>query len=299
MNNTISQQQYRILQDHEIIQVGDEYKSRDYSWLTCMYSIGSTPKEKIDNEIIFSFRRPLPIMPGYRYLEASDVIQEGDECWCSSCEAWETTVAAGDTPKMYNRAYRRKLEVPKPTVDPGKGYRLLADDEVIKEGDEYLSYQNDWRYSFSVGSTPKSQELWYRRKLEVPKPTVDPGKGYRLLADDEVIKEGDECWCSFFKAWETTVAAGGTPKIYNRAYRRKIEQSIINNTKPIIINDVEVIVTNMKEGFTQDVIVNINKNTWSSVDGCFVSYRQYNDVIDIVYDIRKIGFTGRIILPAL
>jgi hypothetical protein len=249
MNNTISQQQYRILQDHETLQNGDEWSNPfcgypDWEQDDSDYKQNRTvANAKICHcNSKLQYRRPLPIMPGYRYLVAGDVVMEGDE---------------------------------------------------------YNSIVN-WYPSISINCPITIQDVGtYRRKLEAPKPMVDPGEGYRLLKDDEVIKEGDECWCSFFKAWETTVAAGDTPKRYNRAYRRKLEQSIINNTKPIIINDVEVIVTNMKEGFTQDVIVNINKNTWSSVDGCFVSYRQYNDVIDIVYDIRKIGFTGRIILPAL
>jgi hypothetical protein len=104
---------------------------------------------------------------GYRLLKDDEVIQEGDECWCSFCKAWETTAAPGDMPKMYNQAYRRKLEAPKPMIDPGEGYRLLQDDEVIKAGDEFWSIdQNVWTPTTFQGFTPEEQDLTYRRKLE-------------------------------------------------------------------------------------------------------------------------------------
>jgi hypothetical protein len=118
--NNAPQQQYRILRSNETVQKGDEFRS-DSSWLDCRSTIGKTVQQNVDAEPqtfdIVSFRRPQPIMPGYRYLEENEVIQEGDEYLCSCCDAWETTVAAGDTPKMYNRAYRRKLEQVQPPTD--------------------------------------------------------------------------------------------------------------------------------------------------------------------------------------
>jgi hypothetical protein len=51
----------------------------------------------------------------------------------------------------------------------------------------------------------------------------DPGEGYRLLADDEVIQKGDEYWTTSCKVWDYTTCPGSTPEKQRCVYRRKIE----------------------------------------------------------------------------
>jgi|WetSurMetagenome_2_1015567.scaffolds.fasta_scaffold99604_3 hypothetical protein len=117
----------------------------------------------------------------------------------------------------------KELGTPEVKVDPGEGYRLLADDEVIKTGDEFWSIdQNVWTLTTFQGFTPEEQDLTYRRKLAAPEPTLDPGEGYRLLKDDEVIQEGDEYWATSCKVWDYSTCVGSTPEKQCCVYRRKI-----------------------------------------------------------------------------
>jgi len=172
MNNTNNpQQQYRILRSNEIIQKGDQYKwSGNTDWYDCRSTIGKTVQQNVDAEPrtfdTGSFRRPLPIMPGYRYLEENEVIKTGDEFWSIDQNVWTLTTFQGFTPEEQDLTYRRKLAAPEPTLDPGEGYRLLKDDEVIQEGDEYWATScKVWDYSTCVGSTPEKQCCVYRRKI--------------------------------------------------------------------------------------------------------------------------------------
>jgi hypothetical protein len=67
-------------------------------------------------------------------------------------------------------------------IDPGEGYRLLRDEEVIQECDEFLAYTQTWFLTSdaneqrTVGENiqdSNSDVLAYRRKLESSKPAVD------------------------------------------------------------------------------------------------------------------------------
>ena len=58
-------------------------------------------------------------------------------------------------------------------------------------------------------------------------PDIDPGTGWRLLAEDEVIEQGDE-WLtppSYLNVWQATCYRGGgeTPRRTGDTYRRRVE----------------------------------------------------------------------------
>jgi len=57
-----------------------------------------------------------------------------------------------------------------------------------------------------------------------PWPAIDPGPGWRLLAHDEVIEEGDE-WLAapaYLNVWWTTCYRGATPRKTGGPYRRRV-----------------------------------------------------------------------------
>jgi hypothetical protein len=117
--NNAPQQQYRILRSNETVQKGDEFRS-DSSWLDCRSTIGQTVQQNVDVEPqtfdIGSFRRPLPIIPGYRYLEEGDVIQEGDE-YKSIVNLYPSISINYPITIQDVGTYRRKLAAPKPPTD--------------------------------------------------------------------------------------------------------------------------------------------------------------------------------------
>jgi hypothetical protein len=255
--NNAPQQQYRILRSNETVQQGDEFRVGSI-WIDCRSTIGKTVQQNVDavpqTFDIVSFRRKLPILPGYRYLEENEVIQEGDEY--NSLNNWRPIIVSGSP---------------------------------LSRGD--------------VG--------YFRRKLEVkeaPEPMVDPGEGYRLLADDEVIQKGDECWCSSCEAWETTGCSGNMPKIYNRAYRRKLEQiQSPTDTKPSTDDDGFVRVQTKGGSFMMKLYPTFFRQRvkicstpdndsfeWETEDAEAHSDTDFGTLDQCMQDIRNAGFTGRV-----
>lgn len=66
---------------------------------------------------------PEKVVEGDQYLSADGEWRGASNWLMSGCQG--------------TMAYRRKIEPVKP-VDPGEGYRILGDDEVCKEGDQFL-----------------------------------------------------------------------------------------------------------------------------------------------------------------
>ena len=85
--------------------------------------------------------------------------------------------------------------------EPGEGYRLLAKfpDEYLQEGDEVFQI-GAWRPSFNRShSQGQSSEMWYRRRIEQPKPepkhytlqvgyTYDVPSGHRITVTEHGIE---------------------------------------------------------------------------------------------------------------
>lgn len=75
------------------------------------------------------------------------------------------------------------------TVDPGKGYRILAVGEIIEDGDEYRSNVDDQWYPSCDAGDPVPGYRPYRRPV---KPSTKPVATHRDLTVGETILDGDE-----------------------------------------------------------------------------------------------------------
>jgi len=58
----------------------------------------------------------------------------------------------------------REVDPPKPTIDPGDGWRLLGDDEERKDGDEFLSTNGVWLKSYPKSN--RADHCPYRRRIK-------------------------------------------------------------------------------------------------------------------------------------
>jgi hypothetical protein len=106
-----------------------------------------------------------------------------------------------------------------PKPDPGEGYRILSKDppEDLQPGDEYepVASNGDWVESENAHTNRKQgPRIWYRRKIETPKPPEpeyrepvlpgDAGKACEFSLDGNEWTEGklrgyvDGFWKSFF-----------------------------------------------------------------------------------------------------
>jgi hypothetical protein len=84
----------------------------------------------------------------------------------------------------------REVSAPTPPIEPPEGYRLLSGDDVIADGDFYLSKNGCWYDSTSIGALVKSQiapnnARAYARKI-VPK--------YRPFANAEEFEPHRDRW---------------------------------------------------------------------------------------------------------
>jgi len=102
-------------------------------------------------------------------------------------------------------------------------YRFLEVGEMVQEGDEYYggdkwyvtNYNPAWKCTAAASNV-------YRRKV---KPIGEPIQHteYRLLEVGEMVQEGDECYCGFFRNWRATDNYGELVCNGGLAYRRKVE----------------------------------------------------------------------------
>ena len=95
---------YRDLAHDEVIRQGDEFLNGFDSWLPVV-SIGA----KWDNYYFRPMRRPVRIQsPGWRYLDAGETVQAGDETFCENVGFWPLSIVNGS--QLNNeRMFRRKL----------------------------------------------------------------------------------------------------------------------------------------------------------------------------------------------
>lgn len=98
------------------------------------------------------------------------------------------------------------------TVNPGYGYRLLKDGEIIQRGDESLDIVWQDRVELfhsergaNIGEPMGPGRFPTRRKIDV-------GSGYRLVGEIEVLKEGDQsCMVKYLHEgtwWPISVSMG-------------------------------------------------------------------------------------------
>lgn len=98
---------YRDLAIGETIRQGDEFWTFGYGpWADAGHAeIGKTV-----NKFNSRHRRPVRIQsPGWRYLDAGETVQAGDEVWCHSFRHWERCGVLCDSPVNNEKLFRRKL----------------------------------------------------------------------------------------------------------------------------------------------------------------------------------------------
>ena len=97
---------YRDLAHGEVIRKGDEFLNS----ITKKWQVRS-----VDTFVPLSghhvrHRRPVRIQSdGWRYLDAGETVQAGDEVWCHSFRHWECLTVLYDSPVNNDRIFRRKL----------------------------------------------------------------------------------------------------------------------------------------------------------------------------------------------
>jgi len=121
-----------------------------------------------------------------------------DYGWYSNGIRSPGKISQGDLVAEYVEPVKADSKPADNRVNPGDGYRLLNVGEVEQADDEWYSRNDDeWRKTVCAGMKVTdfdvSQGYSIRRKdLPPEKPVVDPGEGYRLLADDEITLSTDE-----------------------------------------------------------------------------------------------------------
>ena len=100
---------FRDLAIGEVIRETDEYLSLDFN----TWESGKDTPKGIGQPIEcwhVRHRRPVRIQsPGWRYLDAGETVQAGDEVWCYSFRHWERLTVLYDSPVNNDRIFRRKL----------------------------------------------------------------------------------------------------------------------------------------------------------------------------------------------
>ncbi len=150
----------------------------------------------------------------WRRLEVGEVIEEGDEFqkkdgnWLPVDHAW-----VGEAVTVYHRPHRRRR------VPPPDSRDLPAAVAELRERVARLEAVIPKSVSVSNAEEPENKGGTM--------PDIDPGTGWRLLAEDEVIEQGDE-WLtppSYLNVWQATCYRGGgaTPRRTGDTYRRRVE----------------------------------------------------------------------------
>lgn len=237
---------YRFLSLGEIFRVGDEVLAVNQVWHPILLPYDGAHMKPDSRPTRRKIGRESAVPgPGYKVLSHGERIHPRDEYYDEGSGAWIITSRAGET--IDDGTYRRKIPVsshdhatdsgqracpvcsgkavvghvgikptvPQPKVCPGFGYRLLEIGEVIRKSDEAFA-EGRWQSYEDEGQIFDGKLFFFprRRKIE-----VDPGFGYRLLADGEMILKSDQYHST--GGWITTSFAGG--QAYADSYRRKIE----------------------------------------------------------------------------
>jgi len=167
------EQEYRMLEEGEIIQAGDECISPGNSdWTPVQYTVG----QPVIPGCADLFRRPVTHpapQQEYRLLEVGEQVQAGDESSRNGLAPWvpcEYTVGLVIRDHWEDH-FRRPVTRPAPQQE----YRMLEENEALQKGDEVQDNDGKWHPTGLVGKKP----LWslrYRRPIitaEQFQPVID------------------------------------------------------------------------------------------------------------------------------
>jgi hypothetical protein len=187
---------YRLLKPGEIIEESDQvYYISTGKWMPVTKGIGQAFGSQ-GLSFLPRRRRVLPDPgPGYRLLEKGEAIRKSDEFWVGG--AWNLEVHSAEGKTFGGHGYflprRRKMT---PEIDPGEGYRLLQDGEIIKPGDKILSVTGGWwpctatlgqcvAYGFTIRRPVPEMDGSFCRGVQEPKePSLMPQKEWIALRVD-------------------------------------------------------------------------------------------------------------------
>lgn len=251
--------QYRRIEDYEIISATDEHRNRkDTEWGPVVNTIGLTGKDAREKYRATLFRRPIdhpyadtiPFPPNhpailldnpqpkltYCMLRAGDIIREGDQWFDNQSGQWHparTTANQSISEAMVGK-YRRpvglavedhdgtdlEIETIDAEVIGPPTHRILTPSDTFQEGDEFefeTKEGKQWKTitPVAIGLPIGRTVLRFRRKL----PATDPGEGYRLLNQGEIIQSGDDVYLD--SIW-TRATCIGTKCNMPGAYRRPL-----------------------------------------------------------------------------
>ena len=116
-------------------------------------------------------------------------------------------------------------------------YRDLLETETILPGDEVYDIVTDDTGDYWAGWKPSSQNYAFRTPRECrgsfrrriapkppAKPTIDPGRCWRLLKPGDVIEDGDEFYSVSGGEWLRSGQIGG--RVTQWAYRRRVVRAV-------------------------------------------------------------------------
>ena len=193
--------EYRDLLDTETILPGDEYESIAGDWYPVVSTHYRTPREvNINNLFHRRFRRPISAKPEppsepapadgqaekYRVLVDDAVVRFGDVIeWRDGRREMMTFLSTLPTTaaqaKSLFGAARILRKPPEPSIDPGEGYRLMSDHEVLRGTDHHTLNGGWWACYGYIGKTVAEVKkqllpphtLFRRRIHEVAEPTLN------------------------------------------------------------------------------------------------------------------------------
>lgn len=136
------------------------------------------------------------LTPNYYYLRPGDLIEQGDEYYCSEGNQWNLIVMSVGTRYTSNwgRKIRRQIKKEDENSNDESQYYYLKLGDTVQDGDEYFfSYNNTWTVTCLTNirideRTPHK----YRRRIKKKGEEGDKNDQYYYLTFGEKIQEGDQ-----------------------------------------------------------------------------------------------------------
>lgn len=212
--------EYRKLDAYERVLPGDQFKSCTGLWVpTDIGERGYTA-----GFVGFEYRRPITrsqAIPQWKHPDAPG---------CPVHVLWAESPSTVRT--VAQVAAEAKPEALEPKIEPGTGYRLLRDDEIVRFGDQWHnpgSSQGDWnKVSGSVGKVVSTMTFTYRRKLPADpqyRPYANAAEAAAGL-QGKLIHKKDWDWVPVTRVCEGSVLVGNL----NPTFKQLLEYEFTDGT---------------------------------------------------------------------